>query len=203
MKKLYVNVDRCDVTGGAQALTPIVTDMDRRLQELAGETETMKGELLRFLSANTSEQYQKAAVAVANLSEYLFSASEQLNDMQHQIVRYQDAMARFNDRSDSFGAPNAHNVRKVQVDVATQRMQFTYEDMIHVQQSVQKYVLDARDSVKKLQANKESIGSIWRDPQYRDFSDFIDEIASKTGTAIATLEAYAAHLAQRIKEFKN
>lgn len=203
MDKLYVNVTRCDVIGGAQALTPIVTEMDKRLQELANETQTMKGILCKFLGSNTSEQYEKATVAVCNLSEFLFNASEQLNEMQGQIVRYQDAIARYNERSDSFSAPNAHNVQKVQIGVDTKRSQFTYDEMIHVNQSIQKYTSDARTTARQLKSNKESIGSIWRDPQFRDFSAFIDEIVSKTENSIVTLEEYSTHLSQKIKEFKN
>ena len=203
MNKLYINVDRCEVTGGAQALSPIVQEMDRRLQELATETETMKGVLFKFVGSNSSEQFEKAAVSIYNLSEHLFEASEQLNDMQCQIVKYQEAIARYNDNSYTFSAPNAHNVKKVQIDTDTNHFQFTHDEMVYVNQCIQKYTNDARDTIKHLKSNKESIGSIWKDPQYKDFSDFIDEIVSKTENSIAVLEEYSAYLARKITELKN
>lgn len=203
MKKLYVNVDRCEVMGGAQALAPIVQEMDRRLQEFASETERMKGVLFKFYSTNSSEQFQKAATSIYNLSEFLVEAAEQLNEMQNQIVKYQNAIARYNDNSYSFAAPNAHNVKKVRIDINTNHFQFTYDDMIYVNQSIQKYTNDARDTVKHLKANKEEIGSIWKDPQYRDFSDFIDDIVSKAENSISVLEEYSRYLDRKITELKN
>lgn len=203
MKKLYVNVDRCEVMGGAQALAPIVQEMDRRLQEFASKTETIKGVLFKFVNTNSSEQYKKAATAIFNLSTSLVEKAEQLNDMQSQIVNYQNAIARYNDNSYSFAAPNAHNVKTVRIDADTNHFQFTHDDMIYVNQSIQKYANDARDTVKHLKANKEEIGSIWKDPQYKDFSEFIEEIVSKTENGISVLEEYSRYLDRKIMELKN
>ena len=203
MKKLYINVDRCEVRGGAEALSPIVQEMDRRLQELASETEMMKEVLFKYASTNSSPQYEKCAVSVYNLSEFLFDASEQLNEMQTQIVKYQDAMARYNDKNCSFYSPNPHSVKKVQISQDSTNWQFTYDEMIHLNQSIEKYTRSARDILKQLQSNKESIGSIWRDPQYNDFSEFIDTIVSTTSNAITTLEEYSTYLGRKIVEMKN
>lgn len=203
MKKLYVNVDRCEVMGGAQALVPIVQEMDRRLQEFASNTETMKGVLFKFVGTNSSEQFEKAATSIYNLSEILFDASEQLNEMQNQIVKYQNAIARYNDNSYSFAAPNGHNVKKIRIDTDTNHFQFTHDEMIDVNQSIQKYTNDARDTVKHLKDNKESIGSIWKDPQYRDFSDFIEEVVSRIEQSISVLEEYSRYLERKIAELKN
>lgn len=203
MKKLYINVDRCEVIGGAPALSPIVSEMDRRLQELASETASMATVLLKFSGSNSSEQYEKATVAVYNLSEELYMESDELNKMQHEIVKYQESITKFNDKSDSFSSPNAHNVQKVQISVDTNHFQFTHEEMVYVNQSIQKYTSDARDTLKRLTSNKEAIGEIWRDPQYGDFSDFIDEVVSKTDKSISVLEEYSVYLARKISELKN
>ena len=56
----------------------------------------------------------------------------------------------------------------------------TLNEMIEVNNSIQKYVTDARSTLNILKSNKEQIGSIWRDPQYKDFSEFIDGIISAT-----------------------
>lgn len=203
MKKLYVNVDRCEVMGGAQALSPIVQEMDRRLQELASETEVIKGVLFKFVGTNSSEQFQKAAVSIYNLSENLFEASEQLNEMQNQIVKYQNAIARYNDNGYSFATPNAHNVKRVQINTDTNHFQFTHDEMVYVNQSIQKYTNDARDTIKHLKADKEAVGSVWQDPQYGDFGDFIDEVVTKTEKSISVLEEYSRYLERKITELKN
>lgn len=203
MKKLYVNVERCEVHGGAQALTPIVTNMDRRLQEIANETQQIKGILLKYVGVNSSDQFKKAADATKELSEQLYNASEQLNEMQGQIVRYQNKIARFNERNEGFGAPNRHNVQKVEISVDTAHFQFTYQDMVYVEQCIQKYVNDARTSIQVLRRDKETIGSIWRDPQYRDFSAFIDDVCAKLMRGAQTLEEYARHLSTKIRELRD
>ena len=203
MKKLYISVERCDVIGGAEALSPMVTNMDIRLQELASETERVKGVLFKFAGHNSSDQYKKAAVSVYQLSEKLYEDSEALNEMQSQIVKYQIAIARFNEKGTGFSSPNRHNVQKVKIDVQTNHFQFTLNEMIEVNNSIQKYVTDARSTLNILKSNKEQIGSIWKDPQYKDFSEFIDGIISATQKSLADLEAYHVHLQTKIKELNN
>lgn len=48
--------------------------------------------------------------------------------------------------------------------------------MIEVNNSIQKYVTDARSTLNILKSNKEQIGSIWRDPQYKDFTRMAEQI---------------------------
>ena len=203
MKKLYINVNRCELYGGAEALSPLVKEIDIRMQELAQETEIIKGVLFKFVGDNSSEQFERAAVEVYNLSERLYDSSEQLNEMQCQIVKYQEAIAKFNDNNYSFSAPNAHNVQKVQISTDVNHFQFTYEEMVYVDNSIQNYVNNARDSIVRLKSNKDEIGSIWRDPQYNDFSDFIDETVSVTEKGIVVLEEYSAYLSKHIIELNN
>ena len=51
--------------------------------------------------------------------------------------------------------------------------------------------------------NKEAIGNIWRDPQYRDFSEFIDETTTATINSIIVLEEYTVYLNKKITEMNN
>ena len=193
-KKLYVNVDRCEVVGGADALTPIVQEMDRRLQELASETEAMKAALFKYANTNESPQYKKCAVNIYQLSNFLYEASGQLNDMQLQIVKYQVAMARYNDKSSSYATPNPHTVKQIVLTQDSTTWKFTYEEMLYVDRCIEKYTKIARDTIKHLHSNNEAIGAIWRDPQYRDFSDFINEIVTATLNSVTVLEEYATYL---------
>ena len=52
----------------------------------------------------------------------------------------------------------------------------TLNEMIEVNNSIQKYVTDARSTLNILKSNKEQIGSIWRDPQYKDFTRMAEQI---------------------------
>jgi hypothetical protein len=123
--------------------------------------------------------------------------------MQTQIVKYQEAIARYNDENCYFYSPNPHAVKKIQISIDLTNREFAYNEMIYLNQNIEKYTRSARDILKQLQSNKESIGSVWRDPQYNDFSEFIDTIVSTASNAIVTLEEYSTYLGRKIVEMKN
>ena len=203
MDKLYINVEKCEIAGGAKNLTPMVQEMDRRLQELASETITIKNTLLKFASTSASEQYKKATLSVYNLSETITEKSYQLNDMQGQIVTYQNNISRFEDNGQIFSNPNPFTVVKTQINVDTSVFKFNLEEMIEVNKCISKYTDNTREILKVLQSNKSSIGFIWKDPQYKDFEMFIDEIVSETNKNIDILEDYSKYLGQKIQELNN
>lgn len=201
--RLYVNVQRADIQGGADALCPIVQEMDKRLQELAQETENIKEIMLKFQTSNSSDQYDRACNVISAFSNFLFDKSEELNDMQVQIVEYQNSTNRYNEKSGCFSNPNSHDVRKVIVDVDVQHFQFTLDEMRYVNQSIETYIKNAEDISNQLLNNKNEVGSIWRDPQYEDFSQFIDEVVTATKQSLTIVNDYSIHLNQQIAEYNN
>ncbi len=203
MKKLNINVDRCEVKGGVDSLTPIVQEMDTRLQELATETETIKAMMLKYVSTNSSPQFEKCAVEVFNLSNLLFEASEQLNEMQTQIVKYQISMAEYNEKNFSMFSPNHHAVRKVQIAQDSTNWQFSFGEMVALNRGLINYITSTRDAIRKLQSNKGAVGTVWCDPQYRDFAEFIDMIVATLKNSLMALEEYTIHLKGKIAQMKN
>jgi hypothetical protein len=50
---------------------------------------------------------------------------------------------------------------------------------------------------------KNRIGSVWVDPQFKDFSSVVDTVKLAAEKHIKELDLYVAYLNTRIKEFKS
>ena len=88
------------IKGEIRTLTSVVTQMGQRMQEVSTETENMKTTLLKYMSSNLGKQYDKAAKATLILSEILYSASIEVNQLQNDIVDFQNKSYRFEEMSE-------------------------------------------------------------------------------------------------------
>ena len=170
------------------------------MQELASSTEKIKGTMYKFSGTNQGTQYKKACDAVTELSARLYSASETLNDVQHQIVEYENKCHRYEDESASASNPRKHNVKQVKVTVNTFETEFHKTEMITVRNSLEKYSRSAKEECKKLRSNRDSIGRVWTDRQFKDFSTYIDDICSVIEKGCKELDDYKNYLNVKIKE---
>lgn len=200
MKKLYINIEEIKIKGRPSLLTQPVNDIDRRMQQLASSTEYIKGIMYKFSGTNQGTQYKKACEAVTELSAQLYGASETLNDVQHQIVKFENKCHRYEDESASASSPRKHNVKKVKVTVNTSEIEFHKSQMITVRDSLEKYSRSAKEECKKLRSNRDSIGRVWTDRQFKDFSVYIDDVCSVIEKGCKELDDYKNYLNIKIKE---
>ena len=190
------------IKGEIGTLTSIVTQMGQRMQEVSIETENMKSTLLKYMSSNLGKQYDKAAKATLVLSEILYSASVEVNQLQNDIVDFQNKSYRFEEMSEYAAKPQPHLVQKVPVQVIKTVFYFGRDEMIAVASAIHKYCSNTQSIFKILVQNVNEIGRIWVDPLYNEFRESIYELVNKSSRYFNDLEDYARHLDMKIKEYK-
>lgn len=199
MRKLFQNITNIKIRGNAGELTEIVRKMDERMQALANETEHVKEVVVKYTDNNKGEQYAKAIAAVSELSKHLYESSETLNDMQRQIVTLQNKTFAYEEQRMHAQQPKRHEVRKITVNTETKVIEFRREDMILVQKQIANYVNNVVETLKRLRDDKNRIGQIWMDDQYRIFDRFIEDVIKTTTQHGRVLDEYAKHLKKQIE----
>ena len=97
MKKLYENIEDIKIKGSVDQLSDIVRAMDISLQNIADNTDLLAGLLIKFSASNKGTQYEKVVNTAMQLRDEMFDASIELNEMQKQIVAYQNKVYRYED----------------------------------------------------------------------------------------------------------
>ena len=200
MKKLYENIDDIHIKGGVGQLSEVVRAMDVSLQNIADNTDLLTNHLARYSASNKGAQYDKVVKTSLRLRDELFQASLELNEMQNQIVAYQNKIYRYEDMPDVAQAPNPYLVTKRQITVDTSVVQFNRTDMIELAAALRNYSERVYHHLKTINEKKNSIASVWRDTQYDDFAEFIDGIIRNVVEAIRVFEDYILYLEDKIKE---
>lgn len=203
MKRLYENIEDIHIKGDISQLSTVVTAMDIALQNLADNTEKLYTYLVKYSSSNKGNQFEKVVNTSMALRDELFVASESLNDMQNQVVAYQNKVYRYEDISASAPAPNRYLVnRNHNISVDTSQVQFTRNDMINVVSTLKNYRERVFHHSQTIVEKKNSIANVWVDSQYKDFSEFIDGVIRNIRDAIKIFDEYVLNLESKIKELE-
>ena len=200
MKKLYEHIEDIDIRGGVEQLSDVVCAMDISLQNIADNTDRLVNHLIKYSASNKGSQYEKVVSTSMFLRDEMFEASVELNDMQNQIVAYQNKIYRYEDLAESAQKPNPYLVTKRQVSVDTSIIQFSRTDMIDVAAALRNYSEQVYHHIKTINEKKNSIAAVWRDTQYDDFAEFVGEVTKDVVEAIRVFEDYVIYLEEKIKE---
>ena len=178
----------------------MVRAMDISLQNIADNTDQLTGYLAKYSASNKGAQYDKVVKTSLHLRDEMFQASLELNEMQNQIVAYQNKIYRYEDMSEVAQTPNPYLVTKRQVNVDISVVQFNRTDMIELAAALRNYSERVYHHIKTISEKKNSIASVWRDTQYDDFAEFIDGVMRNVVEAIRVYEDYVLYLEDKIKE---
>lgn len=200
MKKLYENIEDINIKGGVGQLSDMVRAMDISLQNIADNTEQLTGYLARYSSSNKGAQYKKVVKTSLWLRDEMFQASVDLNEMQNQIVAYQNKIYRYEDMSESAATPNPYFVTKRQITVDTAIVQFNRSDMIDLAAALRNYSERVYHHIRTINQKKNSVASVWMDTQYDDFAEFIGRVTKNIVDALKIYEEYVVYLEDKIKE---
>ena len=148
-------------------------------------------------------QYERACTAVTELSTQVFEASETLNDVQRQVIVFEQRVHDYEEDGQNAPAPSRHNVRRVQVEVNTALVQLNTQDMSFVSGALYNYLTNMSEECRKLCMNRDSIGEIWQDPQFKRFSEYIDEICLVISRGCRELNSYRNHLNVQIRNLES
>ena len=200
MKKLCENIEDINIKGSVSQLSEVVREMDVSLQNIADKTEQLTGYLEKYSSSNKGLQYQRVVDTSFRLRDEMIQASIELNELQNQIVAYQNKIYRYEDMSENAPAPNPYLVTKRQVNVDTSVTQFRRSDMIELVAALRNYSEQVYNHIYRINQKKNNIAYFWMDTQYDAFADFIDIITKKIVDAIKVYEEYVIYLEEKIKE---
>ena len=200
MKKLYENIEDIKIKGSVDQLSDIVRAMDISLQNIADNTDQLAGILIKFSASNKGAQYQKVVTTAMQLRDEMFDSSIELNEMQKQIVAYQNKVYRYEEIAASAQMPNPYLVQKRQISVDTSVVQFNRADMLQLSAALRNYSERVFHHIKTINEKKNASASIWQDSQYTTFAVFIDDVTSKVINAVKVYEEYVTHLEEKIKE---
>jgi hypothetical protein len=109
-------------------------------------------------------------------------------------------MYRYEDMSETASTPNPYLVSKKQINVDTTIMQFNRTDMMELAATLRNYSERVYHHMKTIIEKKNSIASVWKDPQYDDFAEFIDGIKRNVVETLKVFEDYVIYLEDKINE---
>ena len=199
MKKLNVNIEDIYIKGGPGQLTDLVKSIDRALQNIADNTDQMTGYLMRYSISNKGAQFDKAVKSTMSLRDELFDASLEFNEMQNQIVAFQNKVFEFEGITEMAAAPNPYLVTKRPVNVDSSATQINRAELLEILAIMRNYIENVVYQCRAIMDKKNEVAAIWRDRQYNDFSGFIDNIIREVGKSVKEMEEYTQVLEEKIK----
>ena len=200
MKKLYENITDINIKGGVGQLSDMVRTMDISLQNIADNSEQLTGYLEKYSVSNKGAQFDRVVKTSLRLRDEMFRASMELNEMQNQIVAYQNKIYRYEDMAESAAVPNPYLVTKRQISAVTSIVQFNRSDMIELAATLRNYGERVYHHIRTINQKKNSIARVWMDTQYDNFADFIEDVTKSIVEALKTYEEYVVYLEEKIKE---
>lgn len=201
MKKLYENIEDIDIEGDVGQLSEVVTKMDVALQNIAEYTKNLTDQLMNYNASNKGARYEWVVKVSLELRDKLCDASENLNEMQNQVVAYQNKIYRYEGMPENAQAPNPYLVTKSEtISIETSSVQFNRSEMIELSKMLRQYAAAVFEQTRAIVEEKNSIAGVWKDTQYNDFSEYIDLIAKNIGDALKEFESYVLYLDVKIKE---
>lgn len=203
MKKLYSNIDNINIKGRPELLSVAITKIDVVLQALASSTQKVKQAILQYGGSNFGNQYERACVAISNLSRELAVISADMNELQHQVVRYENKCHIYEGEPPSAVSPAGYQVQEIQAEVNVSEFQFHLNEMHLVKKSIDLYISSSAESMGIMRMYRDEIGTFWQDTQFRDFSQIIDEVGAVVYAGCRELEMYSTFLSGKIRELSN
>ena len=200
MKKLYQNIENIYIIGGVGLLTELVQEMDRSLQNVADSTDRLTGYLLRFSGSNSGHRYENIVKTTVKFRDELFDDAQALNDILNQIVQYQNKIYRYEGMAAYAPPANPFLAQKRPISIDTSQVQFHRTDMLQLVASLKNYISSISHHMTTIHEKRNSAGQIWRDSQYRVFSEFVDEVLQSVRTVMKDYELYIQEIEEKIKE---
>lgn len=199
MKKLYSNITEIKIKGNPIDLFEVVTNLDKRIELLSNETSQIKSILFKYINSNAGKQYECATKVIHNLSKELYSSAEEINELQKQVCKYIEKCNEYDLRNNYSISPRRLDIEIVNIPSNVARIEYNEVEMKKVLSSLKNYVINTRKSAQFIINDKDNIGNIWKDRQYVDFSNEIDELVSSINKAIKVLIEYNRDLELKIK----
>jgi hypothetical protein len=203
MKKLHLNIERVHIKAkDPGVLSTLIADVDKQMQKLVASTDSISALMAKYITNNDGEQYDKATTALRTLRKNICESAMTINDLEMQVVAFQNKVYRFEGSNKSAPPPKKIVIKEIKSTSHT-NVQYGMSEMRIVATGLANYCENARAAIKGIIMAKNRIGSVWVDPQFKDFSSVVDTVKLAAEKHIKELDLYVAYLNTRIKEFRS
>ncbi len=202
MKKLFININDVRIRGkeGAVLLGNAVTSMDKTMEAITNDTQQLTRLLRSHFGTNKGDQFQKMVNACIEFSKRLVAAAQDMNNFQHQIAALQAKIFRYEEQRRDPIKARVGKIEQFRFDASTNETYFTFETMTAVQRALVDYSEKTNGNLKKLVSEKNAMHDYWFDTQYKNFSEFIEEIKNEAIKHMKIFLTYAEYLKKKIAE---
>lgn len=199
--RLVVRIESVRIKGGIEKLNDPIILMDKLMERLYKDADELACVLEKYFETNKGNQYEVLAKCACDLAKILDDASEDMNKMQHQIVEFQSKTNRWNDVNGPVGAIRRRNEIRINPNVLSQFTYFDNETIMKVYTHVVDFSEKTENNVRQLVLEKDGLKKYWNDPQYENFSDFINEVSDIIRNSLKVFNKYAEYLYGKIQEY--
>ena len=201
MAKLITNLEKVRVKGGIDKLNEPIYSMDKAIEKMYNDSVELAEIIKNHFEGNKGNQYVVIVTNAKDLAKALEDASISINNMQHQIIQFQEATNCFNDERTSVGSVRKRSTITINPNVVSQFRFFTTDTIKLVQRKLVEFSSKTKETLKRLISEKDALKSIWCDPQYDHFSKFIDEMSQEINKHLRVFDNYADYLQKKITEY--
>lgn len=202
MKKLYVNIEDIHIKGDISELSRPVKQIDFSLQAIAENTNRITDLLAKYSSFSKGKQFENIVRESFFLRNELYEAALNLNQIQNELVEYQNKIYRYEGMSNTAERPNPFYVKLSQITVETTGVQVNRRDMESLVKKLNDYLEGVGMTIRDILTCKNEMASIWLDTQYNDFSLFIDDITKTIFDSLKGYRDYVVYLSEKLKELE-
>lgn len=199
-----IKIEKVVVDGDISLLGEAITAIDKTVFEIYEDSCEVSALLTKHFETNKGNQYVKMAEISLKLSNELDEVSTVLDNAQKQIANFIGATHYFNEENKDIFPIRKKEIIKINPDVMSKFSYFDLETITAMRNRLVEFSKNTKESLRKLVAQKNDMSSFWkRDPQYIDFSDFIDEVYSFVSLCLQAFDEYTDYLQQKIRDYEN
>ena len=201
MKKLHLNITNIHIKAkDPGVLSTLIADIDKQMQNLVLATDSVKALVTKYSGNNNGVQYENASRSLQALSHYMRESTLVINDLEMQVVAFQNKVYRFEGSNKSAPTPKKYVINEARTNTNHVVVQYGMNEMKAVSTGLAQYCERTRSVIKGMLMARNRISTVWVDPQFKDFSSVIEEVRVVTEKHIKELDAYVVYLNARIKE---
>ena len=201
MKKLHLNITNIHIKAkDPGVLSTLIADIDKQLQTLVASTDSAKSLITKYSGSNNGDQYENACRSLQALSQHIKECTLTINDLEMQVVAFQNKVYRFEGSNKSAPPPKKYIINETRVNTNHATVQYGMAEMKAVSTGLAQYCERARTVIKGILMARNRIATVWLDPQFKDFSAVVDSVRVAAEKHIKELDSYVTYLNTRIKE---
>lgn len=197
-----MSIERIEIFGDLHELADLVIQLDRALQEIAWKAFEMTNNLMKYNQSEAGKRFTDIVEVSQATKEVLNEAAESINEKQYEIVEYHNKICVFEQRNDLAKEPNRYIKPTITISPDAGKIRIELLEMKEISAYMLEYIDDNCQIIRAILQMKDEIATIWRDPQYDQFAESVDEICLNMQEALRLYDDYRIELDEDIKRLE-